>query len=642
MTPGRPYRLLAATLVLGGAVAAAAFLSVRWQRGLEEDRVLLRALAVARATARLAEVGHGQVTAPLIAYGNALGPTPEVHRVVLVGAGERDAFGVLRGSRVLWSLHGHSGDLEPVDRPLADKLARLATRFEPGAANALPLAELVEPTPVEPGWLRTAAYAPVVVDGRLVALAAALLRVPQPEGAVSPWVIWPGVALLVLILLTDLWLPGRRRGVVVSLIVFGAGLPFLVPAALHDGIRVALAGRAQDLLSVQRAADAGGSWTLVAPVAGRESWSPDGALRLERTPTTQPPEAFLTGADRAGDGTASVALHPEVADEVDPAFDPSLLPWTLGGALFLVVLVLALARLLENMRRDPGVYAYIAPAMLGLGVLVIAPFATGVGLAFYHYHLEGNAYEFVGFGNFREIVAPSGPGDVHFWRTLGVTVLWTVSNVVLHVVIGLGLALLLNRERLKGKKIYRTLLVLPWAVPSYITALLWRSMFLGDYGPINRLLSAVGGGPVRWFDDHFWTNFIPNLATNTWLGFPFMMVVSLGALQSIPSDLYEAAALDGASPWQRFRKITLPLLRPSLVPAVILGCVWTFNLFNVIYLVSMGAGGTEILITEAYRTFHEQHRHGYAAAYSVMIFFILLAYTAFTTRVTRATEAATS
>jgi arabinogalactan oligomer/maltooligosaccharide transport system permease protein len=102
--------------------------------------------------------------------------------------------------------------------------------------------------------------------------------------------------------------------------------------------------------------------------------------------------------------------------------------------------------------------------------------------------------------------------------------------------------------------------------------------------------------------------------------------------------LYEAAKLDGASAWQRFRHVTLPLLKPALLPAVILGTIWTFNLFNVIYLVSMGAGNTEILITEAYRAFHEQHRHGYAAGYSVLIFVVLLAYTMVTVRITKANQ----
>ncbi|MCA9556830.1 MAG: sugar ABC transporter permease, partial [Myxococcales bacterium] len=148
-----------------------------------------------------------------------------------------------------------------------------------------------------------------------------------------------------------------------------------------------------------------------------------------------------------------------------------------------------------------------------------------------------------------------------------------------------------------------------------------------------------GGSPVAWFDSPL-TSFATVLATNGWLSFPFMMVVSLGALQSIPSDLYEAARVDGASRWQQFRLVTLPSLKPALVPAVILSVVWTFNMFNIIYLVSEGqpGGATEILITDAYKIAFEQYRYGYAAAYATVIFVILLIYGTWQNRVTRASE----
>jgi len=136
---------------------------------------------------------------------------------------------------------------------------------------------------------------------------------------------------------------------------------------------------------------------------------------------------------------------------------------------------------------------------------------------------------------------------------------------------------------------------------------------------------------VSWFSS--WaTSFSANVITNTWLGFPFMMVVALGALETIPKEIYEAADVDGASPWQRFRHITLPHLRPALGPAVALGSIWTFNMFNVIYLVSAGApgGSTNILVTDAYRwAFERGERYGMAAAYATIIFGILLLWTVF-------------
>jgi arabinogalactan oligomer/maltooligosaccharide transport system permease protein len=200
----------------------------------------------------------------------------------------------------------------------------------------------------------------------------------------------------------------------------------------------------------------------------------------------------------------------------------------------------------------------------------------------------------------------------------------------------------LNRPDLKFRWIYRVLLIVPWAVPNYITALIWKWMFNTQYGAVNALLAIFGVDQIDWFGTSVLTNFVANLVTNTWLGFPFMMVVSLGALQSIPKDLYEAVKIDGANRWQSFRHVTLPLLKPALVPAVILGTIWTFNMFNVIYLVSGGGPDhqTNILITEAYDAFKVMKRYGYAAAYSLLIFVVLYAYGAMTNRITRATEGA--
>jgi arabinogalactan oligomer/maltooligosaccharide transport system permease protein len=219
------------------------------------------------------------------------------------------------------------------------------------------------------------------------------------------------------------------------------------------------------------------------------------------------------------------------------------------------------------------------------------------------------------------------------------TVIWTVTNVAIGVSIGFLLALALNTEGFKGKTIYRVLLILPWAIPNYITALVWRGMFHPQFGVINQFLQMFGFEPVRWFDGVV-SSFMTGLVTNGWLSFPFMMVVILGALQSIPKDMYEAAEVEGASRWQQFRRLTLPLLRPTLIPAIVLSVVWTFNMFNIIFLVSGGepGGANEILITKAYKLAFEQYQYAYAAAYSTVIFIILLVYGYFQTRVTRATE----
>jgi len=216
-------------------------------------------------------------------------------------------------------------------------------------------------------------------------------------------------------------------------------------------------------------------------------------------------------------------------------------------------------------------------------------------------------------------------GHGSFYVTLGVTVLWTVCNVALHVALGVALGVVLARPAMRLKALYRVLLVLPWAVPSYVTALSWKGMFHRQFGAVNAILGALGVAPISWFS-HFATAFTANVATNVWLGFPFMMVVTLGALASIPKEVLEAAEVDGATRWQRFWRISLPLLRPTLLPAVVLGSVWTFNMFNVVFLVSGGEpdGATDILVSEAYRwAFTRDAQYGYAAAYAVLIFFIL-------------------
>lgn len=278
---------------------------------------------------------------------------------------------------------------------------------------------------------------------------------------------------------------------------------------------------------------------------------------------------------------------------------------------------------------------WVGPAAIGILVLIVIPFAVGISLAFFHH--DAGDYTFVGLANFIDILTSKGyrvTEPLSFWFTLVVTIAWTFVNVALHLGIGLFLALLLKDPLLKLRGVYRVLLIVPWAVPNYITALMWKGMFHRQFGAINGLLAALGLEPVSWFTQ-FSTSFAANVITNTWLGFPFMMVVSLGALQSIPQDLYEAAEVDGASKWTQFRRITLPLLKPALLPSVILGCVWTFNMFNIIYLVSGGepGGATDILVSEAYRwAFQRNEQYGFAAAYSVLIFFVLLGWTRLTRR----------
>jgi ABC-type sugar transport system permease subunit len=206
----------------------------------------------------------------------------------------------------------------------------------------------------------------------------------------------------------------------------------------------------------------------------------------------------------------------------------------------------------------------------------------------HHRHREcepnPNGWSFVGLDNYTNVLT----GQVgEFWQWFTVTIIWTVSCVVFHYGLGLGLAVLLNRP-LRARGLYRVLLILPWAVPSFVSAFAWRFMFNERFGLFNGLLTALGLDPVAWFDNQ-WTALFTAVVTNVWLGVPFMMVTLLGGMQTIPAELYEAATIDGASAWQRFVNITLPGLRSVSMTVILLGTIWTFNMFPIIFLVTQGS-----------------------------------------------------
>lgn len=279
-------------------------------------------------------------------------------------------------------------------------------------------------------------------------------------------------------------------------------------------------------------------------------------------------------------------------------------------------------------------YLFTAPAIIVLGLMVFYPLGYGFFLSLTDMSLKTfKNPNIIGFGNYIKVFT-----DSQLWSTLYRTIVWTVVNIAFHVTVGLWLAILLNRK-LPGKAIYRVLLIIPWAMPQYIAALTWRGMFNFKFGAVNIFLQTIGLQPVNWLGDPQMT-FIAAMITNIWLGCAFMMMISLGGLQSIPSELYEAASIDGASSFDKFKQVTLPLLKPVLTPAIVLGTVWTFNMLNVIIIIAGGFGNeqTQILVTEVYRLAFMFYRYGYAAAYSVVIFFILFMFVMIFMKATKGTE----
>lgn len=255
----------------------------------------------------------------------------------------------------------------------------------------------------------------------------------------------------------------------------------------------------------------------------------------------------------------------------------------------------------------------------------------------------------VGFGNFTRLIKSpqiSGP----FLRVFGWTFLWAFLSVITTFALGLTLAIVLNDPYLKLRKIYRTLLIVPYSIPAFISCLIWRGFFNTEVGIVNRILNNFFQVIIPWLQHPIWAK-VAVVVVNLWLGFPYMMIITLGALQSIPFELGEAAAIDGASRWQQFKSITFPLLLVSLSPLLIGSFAFNFNNFNVIYLVTQGrpaipgagtpAGATDILISYTYRLAFEGVRGnqwGLASAVSIIIFIIVAIISAIGFRYTRALE----
>ncbi len=293
----------------------------------------------------------------------------------------------------------------------------------------------------------------------------------------------------------------------------------------------------------------------------------------------------------------------------------------------------------DKTRLNLFLLALLGPTIVIVLAVVAYPFFYNVVLSLSNmnlYHIRD--WDVIGFQQYVAVVKTAA-----FWTVLLKTLIWTAVNVVFHVGLGVLLAVVLNQKFVVGKGAWRVLLILPWALPQYITALTWRGMFNYEYGSINLFITQVFGlSPVAWLTDPF-NAFAAAILTNIWLGFPFMMVVALGGLQSIPGELYEAADVDGASAWHKFWNITLPLLRPVMIPAITLGTVWTFNNINVVWLVSNGGepnDQTHILVSYVYEAAFSMYRFGWAAALSLIIFMILFTFTQVFLRKTGATEAA--
>ena len=249
----------------------------------------------------------------------------------------------------------------------------------------------------------------------------------------------------------------------------------------------------------------------------------------------------------------------------------------------------------------------------------------------------------VGLDNYERLFTDQRTRE-SFIRVFVWTVVFALGSVILSFALGLQLALVFNDARMGGRKFYRSLIIIPYAIPSFMTALVWKGMLNQQFGVINRWL----GTNLPWLDGD-WLPYFSILLVNTWLGYPYMFLVCSGALSSIPEDLTEAASVDGASGFKRFRLITLPLLLVAVAPLLVASFAFNFNNFNLIYLLTEGrppiqgqvAGRTDILISYVYKLAFAGGRgadYGFAAALSLVVFMIVAAISAFSFRFTKSFE----
>jgi arabinogalactan oligomer/maltooligosaccharide transport system permease protein len=312
-------------------------------------------------------------------------------------------------------------------------------------------------------------------------------------------------------------------------------------------------------------------------------------------------------------------------------------------------------------------YLYLIPAFIVMGVITFYPLIYQIIISFTDFEskhlllgLRSPELNFIGLKNYIDIFTAALPVEnFNFFRVLEFNFWWAISNVMLHVPAGVLIAILLNTEGLWFKRLYRAAYILPVVVPPLVVATVWTNIFDERYGAMNQLLSDIGTyfghvGPVyiRWFEDVKppIPGFLPGapltlayyamMIANFWLGWPFMSVVATGALQSIPKDLYEAASIDGATGVQQFWGITVPMLRPAMIPAAVYGFTISFNLFNFVFFMTGGgpARSTELLVTFAYNLVRNLRWYGVAAAFAVIIFFVALLVFLMTNRITRATQ----
>ncbi len=280
-------------------------------------------------------------------------------------------------------------------------------------------------------------------------------------------------------------------------------------------------------------------------------------------------------------------------------------------------------------------WLFLAPALLWLAATLGWPLLAAVELSLRDVRIIGSDGGFVGLANYETVL-----GDAALWRAFGKSAVWVVANAVVQTALALGTALILN-QRFRGVGVARVWIILTWIVPTIVVVIIWRWLLSTSGGMINPLLIQLGliERPVGFFatPDSAMASLI---LINSWRWFPFIAIMMLAGLQRIPKDLYEAAAIDGAGPWQRFTRITWPMLQPTLAVLAVIGTLLSFNVFDIIWLLTAGgpSGATRTVPVLIYETAFKSYRLSEAAAISVVASIVMMALAILATRAMTARE----
>lgn len=274
-------------------------------------------------------------------------------------------------------------------------------------------------------------------------------------------------------------------------------------------------------------------------------------------------------------------------------------------------------------RRWAFGYALVLPAVAIVVLVVLYPMVRGITMSFQNitfFNLARESHAFVGLANYLAIFK-----NPDFWKVLKNTAIWTVVNLVAQIVLGLGLALLLN-QRLRGQGFFRSVSLIPWIVPSVVAVLTWRWMYDSGNGILGYWLIRLGLAEtyINWLGNMS-TVLWAIIAESVWKGTPFVLIMLLSALQAIPNELYEAAAVDGANNWRVLWNIIIPMLKRTIAVATILTTVFTLNNFNAVWLMTQGGPlhASEIMLTYAYKVAFQDFNLGQASSISVVMFLLL-------------------